>query len=110
VNAAIPRTRGFPYLAYPGRTTRVYAAGHSPIFHADLRCQELTDVEEVRMYPLKHVVTTGSNPQTPCAHCTASPAQTVAVAIEFDGADPDAVIDTLAAAGSASPVVSEADT
>lgn len=89
---SLPSTRGVAHLGYPGGTTRVYTAGHSPIFHADLRCQELTDVEEVRMYPLKHVVTTDANPRTPCTYCTADLDQTITVAIEYDGVDPGDVV------------------
>lgn len=89
---SVPVTRGFAHLGYPGGTTRVYTAGHSPIFHADLHCRELTDVAEVRLYPLAHIVTTDANPRTPCAHCTAVLPKTIAVAMECDGVDPADVV------------------
>ena len=91
---SVPETTGVARLNYHGGVTRVYVADHSPIFHADLRCHELRDVEQVTVLPLAHVLTTNANPCDPCDHCTCDMAHSIHVARTYDGIDPAAIVYT----------------
>lgn len=94
MNSTLPETTGIARVSYHGGVTRVYVAGHSPIFHADLRCRELRDVDQVTVLPLGHVLTTIANPRDPCDRCTCTMAQSIHVATTYDGIDPATIVYT----------------
>lgn len=82
-----------PAQNYRGAFTPVYSAGHSPVFHADLNCDELRALEEVNRWPLGWLLTRERNPRKPCSRCTHGKAHTARVALAYDGVEPDALRD-----------------
>lgn len=83
-----------PAWMHTTANTKLYAAGHSTVFHADRNCGELqrADDDRIRTYPIRFVVTRDVSPKRPCPNCTLDMANTVRVAIEYDHVAPEEVV------------------